>query len=169
MSINEMLDGVLEKGGKRPSLVEDQAAELEAAGMKGAALALREKAERKRKLMLAYEHYRFVRPEKIEAYRKRLNKSTMKRLPLGGHEYMDLAFTPLERYEKVPPGEVLTKLKEARAMGCFDRFEVAHVVARKEVPDPIVFGRVDGCEDRFFVAQWDSDIRIEDILLPAEG
>jgi hypothetical protein len=34
----------------------------------------------------------------------------------------------------------------------------------KEVIDPIIFGKIDGCTDRFFIAQWDDDVKIEDIV-----
>ena len=145
----------------RTSDLEEQAVELEAAGMVGAAKKLREGRDLKRKLAVAYEHFRFVKPDKIEAYRLRLREATRK-----GGGYKDLAFTTLEKYDKVPPGGVLMALKEAQKRECFDSFEVAHVV---DIQDPIVFGRVKGCADRFFVAQWDDDVRIEDILKASEG
>lgn len=168
--MKNVIEEVLEKvsGKAVASKIEEQAQELEAAGMVGAAKKLREKADLQRRLAIAYEHYRFVRPEKIEAYRTRLRKQTEKRT-MYSVEYMDLGFTPLEKYEKVPPGDVLKSCTEARKMGCFDSYEVAHILAKKEVPDPIVFGRIKGCEDRFFISQWDSDVSIEDILMPNEG
>jgi len=37
------------------------------------------------------------------------------------------------------------------------------------VPDPILLGRITGCENRYFIAQWDDDVKIEDILKENEG
>lgn len=60
-------------------------------------------------------------------------------------------------------------LESAHADKCFDKFEVMTVEWHKEVPDPILFGVVNGCADRFFIAQWDTDVKIEDILKDHEG
>ena len=35
----------------------------------------------------------------------------------------------------------------------------------KEIKDPIVFGVINGCPDKFFISQWDDDIKIDDIFL----
>src|SRR5687767_13145369 len=56
--------------------MEDQIRALEEAGMAAAAKSLRTGLDRKRKLMIAYEHYRFVTEEKMNAYRERLKKAT---------------------------------------------------------------------------------------------
>lgn len=77
-----------------------------------------------------------------------------------------LSFTLVEHYPEVPPAHVLDKMEEAIGRSCFDVFEVAHIV---NVKDPILFGRVQGCPDLFFIDQWDDDIRIEDILATNEG
>lgn len=154
-------------GGTR---LDEQIAALEAAGMVAAAVKLKEAAALRRKLAIAYEHFRFVRPEKIEAYRQRLKEATQQGPKPGstwyGTTYKDLSFTPLQSYPQVPPADVVKSVVDARGKQCFDAFEVAHIV---DVKDPIVFGRVNGCADRFFVAQWDNDVRIEDILRPEEG
>ena len=57
-------------------------------------------------------------------------------------------------------------LEEAKKLDCFDEFEIAYIA---EVKDPILFGIVKGCSTKFYVAQWDDDVRIEDILAPNEG
>lgn len=145
--------------------LDEQVAALEAAGMVAAATKLKEAAAMRRKLAVAYEHYRFVRPEKIEAYCERLKKATYREGKYSA-TWRELSFTPLEKYPQVPPADVVKATTAARGMQCFDVFEVAHII---EVKDPIVFGRVNGCADRFFIAQWDDDVRIEDILNPNEG
>jgi len=80
-----------------------------------------------------------------------------------------LQFTAIQAYEKVPPDFVLEAMEKAMDLNCFDRFEVASIQSVKEIPDPIVFGVIDGCTDKFFISQWDNDVKIEDILKENEG
>jgi hypothetical protein len=134
---------------------------LEKLGFKAASSKVKELSIKKRKMAIAYEHYRFVRPEKIEAFNRKLEKESRR-----GSEYKTLSFTPVESYSEVPPGHVLEKMEAAVDRKCFDQFEVAHII---NVKDPILFGRIHGCPDRFFIDQWDDDVRIEDILKPNEG
>lgn len=124
-------------------------------------------AEKKRKLAIAYEHFRFVKQEKVDDFNKKLRVKTEIRTGVMGSSYQQLSFTPVENYEKVPPTEVLDALEQAQDLRCFDSFEVAHIVEVKE--DPILFGRINGCSDRFFISQWDQDVRIEDLLGKNEG
>ncbi|MGD0652253.1 MAG: hypothetical protein ABSA97_14145, partial [Verrucomicrobiia bacterium] len=69
----------------------------------------------------------------------------------------------------VPPPAALEKLAEARMFGCFDDFEVADLKTVAVRPDPILFGVIIGCPDKFFIVQWDNDVKIEDILRADEG
>lgn len=140
--------------------VVSKADELRQLGFCKAADNLANLANKKRKLALAYEHFRFVRQEKIDAFN---NKLRQKRSDNG---WQELSFTSVENYEEIPPDHVLTNFSEAKKIGCFDSFEVAHIV---RVKDPILFGRVKNCSDRFFIDQWDDDVKIEDILMPNEG
>lgn len=133
---------------------------LEKLGFKTASTKVKELSAKQRKMAIAYEHYRFVRPDKIEAFNAKLRqKGTI-------YEYQVLAFTPVESYQEVPPAHVLDKMETALGRKCFDVFEIAHIV---NVKDPILFGRIKGCSDRFFIDRWDDDVRIEDILKPNEG
>lgn len=81
-----------------------------------------------------------------------------------GQTYDTLRFTALKDYDKVPPEACLAQLEVAVKRECFDEFEVADVETVMERPDPIIFGRIKGSSDRFFVTQWDNDIDINDIL-----
>lgn len=135
---------------------------LEKLGFKKASAEVKELSMRKRKMALAYELYRFVRPEKITDFRNKLYKETHK----TNGSYQTLEFQPIEDYKNVPPGYVLDALEKATEHKCFDNFEVAYI---REVADPLLFGRIDGCPDMFFLAQWDTDVKIEDILAPNEG
>jgi len=119
-------------------------------------------AEKKRKLAIAYEHYRFVRQEKINDFNQKLKEKTIKR----NGEYQVLSFSSLATYEEVPPEYVLLKLEEAMGKKCFDSFKIAHIV---KVKDPILFGKIDGCTDLFYIDQWDDDVSIHDILNINEG
>lgn len=123
---------------------------------------LKKLSDKKRKLAIAYEHYRFVRQEKIDIFNQKLKAE--RKNPLD--YYKLLSFTNISDYQEVPPDHVLDNLVKAKEMNCFDSFEIAHIV---EVKDPILFGRINECSDRFFIDQWDDDVKIEDILMPNEG
>ncbi len=77
-----------------------------------------------------------------------------------------LRFTPVSEYEKTPPDSVLASMEAAVEKKCFDSFEVAHI---ERVKDPIIFGKIKGCADSFYIDQWDNDVTIEEILGPNEG
>jgi hypothetical protein len=138
-------------------------------GLKTASDKLKRLAEKKRKLAIAYEHYRFVRMEKVQDFNQKLKEKTMKREANGYEKYQKLSFTPIDEYSEIPPDSVLASLENAVNRNCFDSFEIAHIVDVVKVPDPILFARINGCTDRFFIDQWDDDVSIEDILKPNEG
>lgn len=131
------------------------------------------------RLAIAYEHYRYVTQAQIEAFNERLKRQTLKRFgnqagrSHGGNQlyskYDVLDLSPWEKYEGQPPADVIQAVEAAKALGVFDVLEVAKIKSEVEYHDPIVFGRVLGCGDRFFIAQWDHDVQIEDILQPNEG
>ena len=146
---------------------------LEKLGFTQASKDLKVKEELKRKMTIAYEHFRYVRPEKIIVFNEKLKQETIKREGKKGanlyENYDKLAFTPIAQYGTIPPTEVLEKIEQAQKIGCFDEFEIAKIESVKEYKDPIVFGKITGCSDLFFIAQWDNDVKIEDILMPNEG
>ena len=143
-------------------------ARLQSLGMTKAADTVKTLRERHKKLTVAYEHYRYVRQEKIDAFNDRLRLKTMQENQYS-RSYDKLVMIPLGEYDQVPPDAVLDALETCIERGCFDSFEIAKIASIKEVKDPIVFGRIDGCSDRFFIAQWDDDVKIEDILTESEG
>lgn len=123
--------------------------------------------ETKRKLAVAYEFYRYVTPEKIALFNMELMKKTGKNMgDAWAMEYQRLDFTPIGAYEAVPPEGVLTKLEEAQDRQCFDAFEIAAI---KNVKDPLLFGRVKGSPNYFFIDQWDDDVSIDQLLKENEG
>lgn len=142
---------------------------LEALGLTAAAKEVERQKAMAAKLDVAYTHFRFADREKIAAFNERLCVETIKRTPWNT-TYAQLTFTALSDYPSVPPTDVLTALESAQGLGCFDRFMVAQITEQSiPKPDPIIFGLVDGCTDLFFIAQWDDDVKIEDILKADEG
>ena len=150
-----------------------RACELEELGFKAAASNVTAKRELARKMRIAFEHFRVITPDHITRFNEELKaKSTTQdgKNKWGSiYTYQTLAFTPIEQYQEVPPAEALGKLREAKALDCFDSFEVATIKSVTVVPDPILLGRIIGCENRYFIAQWDDDVKIEDILKDDEG
>lgn len=135
-------------------------------GFKSLAETLERKKITARKMALAYELYRFVRPEKIKAFNDALKTKTLDKKT---YRYDVLVFTSLDVYEQIPPEPVLCALEEAIGCGIFDSFEIASIQSVAPLPDPILFGRIEGCTDRFFIAQWDDDVKISDLIGPQEG
>jgi hypothetical protein len=145
-------------------------AELAELGFVTAAATVKTKRELARKLRIAFEHFRLVTPENFKRFNEELRVKTTKKDDLNWSTTFDqLMLTRAEAYGQVPPREVLDKVRQAKELGCFDRFEVATIHSVKVVPDPIIFGVIEGSDNRYFVAQWDDDVKIEDILLPHEG
>lgn len=142
-------------------LKQGQKSRLESLGFKRVVKKNEEVGILRIKLAIAYEHFRYVTQEKVDKFNQKLQTKTY-----NNGDYKRLEFESIAKTELVPPGDVLTKLEEAKKLNCFDEFEVGYIA---EVKDPIIFGRVKGCTTRFFIAQWDEDIRIEDILAPNEG
>ena len=132
---------------------------LKSLGLAGAA----KKLGRARRLEIAYLNYLFVSAEKISAFNEKLRKETLKE-DKRAYTYKFLAFIPLDKYPQVPPESVLDALEEAKKSECFDAFEVAKIEWREEVKDPILFGVIEGCTDKFFISQWDDDVKVEDII-----
>lgn len=122
-----------------------------------------------KKLAIAYEHYRYVTPEKITAFQTRLHETTMKGHDAYSRTYDTLKFTPIGVYAGVPPADVLQAVIEARKKEIFDSYEVAQIETVREIVDPIVFGLIAGCDDRFFIAQWGNDVSIDDLLQRGDG
>lgn len=140
--------------------------DLEKLGFKTAANALKADREMHRKLKIAFEFYRVVKPADVEKFNKELFERTKNPLDFT---HQVLSFTPVEHYSGVPPQEVLDKVREAKERNCFDNFEVAHIETVQKIPDPIIFGRINGSDLRFAIAQWDDDVKVEDLIGKEEG
>lgn len=155
-----------------PQIHENDLKEL---GFETASQILAEKKIRAKKLMVAYEHYRFVTSDLIDKFNSDLKRKTYKEANIdknGTYSYPTydmLKFQAIRTYTEIPPANVLEDLKLAKSRNCFDEFEIAKVQSVEVRPDPIIFGRIHGCADRFFISQWDNDVKIEDILQEGQG
>jgi hypothetical protein len=141
---------------------------LKELGLEKAAMDMQNIQEFDRKCAVAYEKFRYVTQQKIDEFQKRIRVKTEKK-EQWGFTYDTLKFTDLKQYSDVPPESVLSLLESARKENCFDYYEVAKIESVKERVDPILFGRIKNCPDRFFIGQWDTDVKIEDILKENEG
>jgi hypothetical protein len=144
-------------------------AELRELGLTEAANKVKHQRELARKLRIAFEHFRVVTPEQISRFQQELLGKASRGLYSGAYTYQALKFTALESYPNVPPSEVLEGIRAAKELKCFDRFEVLTLETVEVIPDPVVFGLIDGCDNKYFVAQWDDDVKIEQILREDEG
>jgi hypothetical protein len=165
------------------------AEELIELGFKKAGGELKEKQSLKRRLLFAYENYKVVTPEIYNRFNAELKKQTMSKVetcydcggkgcyecsrsPIKGASevaYDKLVCIDVSQYPESPPQIVLAKMKKAKDRNVFDTFEVAKIETINERPDPLLFGRIKGCKDRFFIAQWDDDVKIADLLKEGEG
>jgi len=125
--------------------------------------ALTTKVEIAKKLAIAHAKYGYVTGEMIDKFNRALRAKT-ERMENGYRMFQRLLFTKVETYGKIPPPEVLAKMQEAIDDGIFDSFEVAAIHDVQELIDPILFGCIQGTNDKFFIAQWDDDVKIEDIV-----
>lgn len=139
---------------------------LERLGFTAAATEAKTIVARKRKLALAYEHYKYVRTEKVVAFNAALKQKTIQGKEPYNATWKMLEFVGIGTYPNIPPEEVLIAHEQAVNLKCFDSFEVAFI---KDVKDPLLFGRVENCSDRFYIAGWDDDVKIEDLIGPNEG
>lgn len=146
--------------------ITEQIERLKTLGFNGVSDKLRAAKERKRKLMMAYEHYRVVSQKAVDTFNAKLKKETRKGESMFDSSWKTLDFCSIATYDKVPPESVLASLEVAQGRQCFDSYEVAYI---REVKDPILFGRITACPDRFFIDQWDTDVTIKDLLKDHEG
>ena len=74
--------------------------------------------------------------------------------------YMKWKETPIDKYEGVPPGHVLTSLDKARNTTAFERFAVVTV---EHVPDPLLIG-ITADKRRCLIDHWGQDLTPDEII-----
>lgn len=147
---------------------------LKELGLDEAANKLDKSIKLKQKLMIAYEKFKIVSPETFDKFNQRLKEKTYIQTFKNQYQYEEtfdqLLFIPLSKYTEIPPPDCLMDLKKAKELNIFDSFEVCKTQTIKTFtdntprPDPIIFGVINGCVDKFFITQWDDDISIEQII-----
>ena len=131
--------------------------------------------------------YHLITPEKIEGFlRKTVRKLsgykeiTVNRLKVEesvsiectgfDRDDDDVEFTytlleiPIENYSKLIPENCVDSIVKAKDTNFFDRFTVASPHCNTTKKDPVVFGRINGNPNRFYICQWDNDITLDDLL-----
>lgn len=121
------------------------------------------KAGRMVRMKVAYSDYLFVTPSHINDFNEKLKEETLKEDKRAYH-YKKLIFISLDKYTAIPSITALNALESAQTRGIFDSFMVCKIDWVEEIKDPIIFGRIEGCEDFFFISQWDNDVRVEEII-----
>jgi len=77
---------------------------------------------------------------------------------IGRFEWIE---TRIDQVKSLPPKNILRKLSTHKRRKLFDYFTIAKV---EGLYDPILFGRIKGSEDRFFIAQWGEDVSLDDVI-----
>lgn len=142
-----------------PTNVEDIQKRLLKMGFKRAVSQI-DKIER---MKAAYEKFTFVTPQHVRTFNEKLRKETIQE-DKRARRFKQLVFIDIEKYNAIPPEETLLKIENAQELGIFDRFEIAKIDWKEEIIDPIIFGRINECEDYFFIAQWDDDVKVEELI-----
>jgi len=114
------------------------------------------------KVHIAYNNYEFITHKEYLDFNRDLRKRTEIKDKYES-TFDALILTNITNYPELPPAHVLSSLQIAKDRNCFDTFEIAKIESIKEVIDPILFGRINGCSDMFFIDQWDNDVKFEDI------
>lgn len=169
---------------KEVAILEEQAKLAKEAGLTAVVTQIEEKVAMAKKLAVAMEHYRYVTEEKFSEFNAELKKKTERPWQSSAdgpqwtqHGYVEkvadqLVVVDIGKYAGLPPTDVMAKVVEAKARRCFDSFEVAEiqpVATQVKLPDPIVFGRIQGCTHRFYIAEWGTDVSITDLIGRHEG
>lgn len=121
------------------------------------------KLKQAEKMKKAYGKYLFITQNTVDKFNEKLRKDTLIE-DKHSNSFKRLVFISLEQYSQLPPDNVLAALDSAQKDSCFDSYEIAKIDWIKEVKDPILFGVIEGCSDKFFISQWDDDVKIEDLL-----
>lgn len=75
-----------------------------------------------------------------------------------------ITLTPLKDYIGLIPPIQLSKGITAVKSDLFDKVSVLEYEFVKKLPDPLLVGQIKGCDDLFFIAQWDDDILLDDLI-----
>lgn len=148
--------------------------ELKELGFTAAAAGVERDRVLAHKMRVAWENTESVITPEIfakfcEDLRRQTERKTGQTNQWGEHSTFDtIKLTSLADYPEVPPKEALDALKRVKDLGCFDSFEVATRKSVHVIPDPVIFGRINDCPDRYTVAIWGDDLPIREWLAKDE-
>ena len=66
-----------------------------------------------------------------------------------------------EAKDRIIPDNVLDKVEEAEERQLFDDYAVLWA---ENIPDPLLLGKIDDCEDYFLITEWGNDITFEQLM-----
>ena len=121
------------------------------------------KIAKMKKMKIAYLNFLYVSSDKLALFNDKLRKETLLE-DKRAYRYKQLKFVLLKDYPELPPPSVLEALENAKKFNCFDSYEIAKIDWIEQIKDPILFGVIEGCSDKFFISQWDDDVKFEDIF-----
>lgn len=140
--------------GKMRSLVEyrDQLKEV---GMTQCLMQVEKQIEvvNKRQELLDYK-YIVITQKQIDTFMRRISGGSI-------YDRREWHERTLDSSSHLPPPKVVEAIKIHQDRKVFDYLTIACVL---NVPDPIVFGRLNDSDDRFFIAQWGEDVCLDDLI-----
>lgn len=73
--------------------------------------------------------------------------------------------TLIKDYKGIPPANVVSKIIEVNKSAAFDYLTIA-TMEFNQIPkeDPLLLGHINDSSLRFFIAQWDNDILLDDLI-----
>ena len=161
-SVRDIEAETFESGARRR--IEDKINRLQRAGAVAQASILEQEIRTRQALVRLKEwDYKLLTREAIDKFQS-VNMMTSTRDGLKVH------IEPLDKYcgnpqvgeakDRIIPDHILDKLEEANERELFDSIAVLYV---EKVPDPLLLGIVEGCEDYFLIAEWGEDVSFEQI------
>lgn len=93
--------------------------------------------------------------------RQTICRNTIHRMQSTGIGMFVWAEVRIADYSNIPPATALDALGLAMDKNIFDYFTIATM---NEVKDPLLLGRLNNHEDRYFLAQWGEDVCLDDVI-----
>lgn len=121
-------------------------------------------AENKLKTTGMYHFYRSISQHRPEDMQVSVWARGQKWCSPEIHYAIEWRETDIGEYLRVPPQEVFDRLIKAKDSKIFDYYRVCTVSEVFQVKDPILVGRINGDSNRYFIAQWDNDLLLDNLI-----
>ncbi len=106
-----------------------------------------------------------TQPEDLGFYRSNYTSVIWSTSRIRTYQVIEWKEVKIADYPGVPPNDVLDKLEEAQNKQAFDYYTIASVETKVvDIKDPLLFGRYEGDTNRYFLAQWGSDVSLDDVI-----